>query len=114
MKNLIPTEQWGEFTEWARECGYDESFLNLWDSKCLELQRQFLEDSAEAPGRANLATYDDWFPDHRPIVAGQQGGGWISLGGYVDPPPAPNGFATEVRRDSFLGIVTAYRFVRLS
>lgn len=37
--------------------------------------------------------------------------GWISLDGFVDPPEPPNGITTEIRRDAFLGIVEAYRFV---
>ena len=55
-----------------------------------------------ADGKANVATYDDWFPE--------EDSDWVSIG-YSDPPPAPQGFETELRRDSFLGIVTAYRYV---
>ncbi|RUM97884.1 hypothetical protein EET67_09705 [Pseudaminobacter arsenicus] len=36
---------------------------------------------------------------------------WIALGGYIDPPPPPDGFITEVKRDGHMGIVTHYRFV---
>lgn len=61
-----------------------------------------------ADGKANVATYDDWFPDQG--CPEQQDGRWVSIG-YTDPPPAPPGFETEVQRDGFLGIVTAYRFV---
>lgn len=38
---------------------------------------------------------------------------WISLTGYIDPPLAPEGYTTEVKRDSFLGIMTHYRFIPL-
>lgn len=37
---------------------------------------------------------------------------WISLGGYFDPPKAPEGFVTEVKREPHMGIVTDYRYVR--
>ena len=57
-----------------------------------------------ADGRANVATYDDWFPDYQP------NDGWISLGGYFDPPTAPIGFVVEVKREPHMGIVTDYRF----
>lgn len=33
----------------------------------------YYSEESEAPGRANVATYDDWFPD-APIVAQQQCG----------------------------------------
>lgn len=33
--------------------------------------------NSAADGRANVATYDDWFPDSHPIAAAQQGSGWI-------------------------------------
>jgi hypothetical protein len=38
------------------------------------------DEDAEVPGRMNVATYDDWFPDQqvpRPIVAQQQCGGEV-------------------------------------
>ena len=37
---------------------------------------------------------------------------WVSLDGFFDPPEPPLGFVTEVKRDTFLGFVTHYRFVR--
>ena len=37
--------------------------------------------------------------------------GWIGLPGFVDPPEPPHGHTVEVKRDTFLGIVEAYRFV---
>ncbi len=61
-------------------------------------------DSVEA-SMANVATYDDWFPD-------DADDGWISLGGYFDPQPAPDGFVVDVKRDPHMGVVTDYRFVR--
>jgi hypothetical protein len=36
---------------------------------------------------------------------------WIILPGFVDPPEPPNGHKVEVKRDTFLGVVEAYRFV---
>lgn len=30
---------------WAKDGGYDESYLNCGDSKCLALQEQYLEES---------------------------------------------------------------------
>lgn len=40
------------------------------------------------------------------------GNPFVSLNGFVDPPEAPIGFMTEVKRDTFFGFVTHYRFVR--
>lgn len=37
---------------------------------------------------------------------------WIYIGKFADPPVAPKGFKTEVKRDSFFGIVIAYRFIK--
>jgi len=37
--------------------------------------------------------------------------GWVGLEGFVDPPEPPYGHTVEVKRDTFLGIVEAYRFV---
>lgn len=61
---------------------------------------------------ANVATYSDYFPDLPVADNDNREGGWISLGGYIDPPPAPEGFVTEVKREPHLGIVTDYRYVR--
>ncbi|RJG46524.1 hypothetical protein [Mesorhizobium sp. DCY119] len=60
-----------------------------------------------ADGKARVGTYDDWFP----VLVAEQQEDWVSIG-YTDPPPAPEGFTTEVKRDCFLGIVTAYRYIR--
>jgi hypothetical protein len=38
--------------------------------------------------------------------------GWIYLSDFIEPPPAPKGFKTEVKRDTFLGVVIAYKFVK--
>lgn len=37
---------WKAFYAWAKEAGYDESYLNQYDSKCLALQEQFLDEAA--------------------------------------------------------------------
>ncbi|MEL4378356.1 hypothetical protein [Brucella cytisi] len=37
--------------------------------------------------------------------------GWIALEGFVDPPETPPGYKVELKRDTFMGFVTAYRFV---
>lgn len=39
--------------------------------------------------------------------------GWIFIGAFEDPPPAPEGFRLETREDGFLGFVTHYRHVPL-
>lgn len=39
---------------------------------------------------------------------------WISLPGFVDPPEPPCGHTVEVKRDAFLGVVEAYRFVPIA
>lgn len=60
--------------------------------------------NSAADGRANVGSYDDWFPE--------ADDGWISLDGFVDPPAAPAGFVTQVKYDSYMGFVTDYRLVR--
>jgi len=35
---------------------------------------------------------------------------WVHLNDFVDPPEAPEGFTTEVERDTLLGIVIKYRY----
>lgn len=37
--------------------------------------------------------------------------GWIALEGFVDPPETPPEYKVELKRDTFMGFVTAYRFV---
>ncbi|MDE3796961.1 hypothetical protein I7G59_06385 [Sinorhizobium meliloti] len=37
--------------------------------------------------------------------------GWKPIYGFVDPPPAPEGYETEVERDCFLGLVISYRYI---
>lgn len=44
---LVPPSRWAEFCEWARDGGYDESYFNRWDSRSLELQRQFLGEESD-------------------------------------------------------------------
>nr|WP_318254713.1 hypothetical protein [Ochrobactrum sp. UNC390CL2Tsu3S39] len=40
--------------------------------------------------------------------------GWIALEGFVDPLETPPGYKVELKRDTFLGFVTAYRFVSVA
>jgi len=47
-RTIVPPSRWQEFTEWANDGGYDESYHDRWDSKSVELQRQFLEEANEA------------------------------------------------------------------
>ncbi len=42
---LVPASRWQEFIGWANDGGYDESWHNRWDSRSLELQRTFLEET---------------------------------------------------------------------
>lgn len=44
---LISPEEWPDFCEWASDGGYDQSYFNRWDSKSLELQRQYLIEKRE-------------------------------------------------------------------
>lgn len=44
--SLTIVPNWQEFVSWTEDAGYDESYLDVNDSKCLELQRQFLEEIA--------------------------------------------------------------------
>lgn len=43
---LVPASRWQDFIEWANDGGYDESYHNRWDSKSLELQRTFLDETS--------------------------------------------------------------------
>jgi hypothetical protein len=45
---LVPSSRWREFIEWANDGGYDESWHNRWDTKSIELQRVFLEETGSA------------------------------------------------------------------
>lgn len=45
---LIPSDQWADFCEWAREGGYDQPWFNRWDSKSVWLQEQYLEEQRES------------------------------------------------------------------
>ena len=47
-KNLVQSEDWADFCEWARDGGYDQSYFNRWDSKSIELQKQYLAEREEA------------------------------------------------------------------
>lgn len=38
-----------EQTRWAKDGGYDESYLNRGDLQCLALQEQYLEEMAVIP-----------------------------------------------------------------
>lgn len=40
--------------------------------------------------------------------------GWIALCGFTEPKEPPAGYVVEVKRDSFLGIAYAYRFMPAS
>jgi hypothetical protein len=44
----IVFENWGSFVKWAKENGYDESYFNVNDSKCLALYETFLQECWEA------------------------------------------------------------------
>lgn len=46
-KPPVIVKDWMAFYTWAKESGYDESYLNQYDSKCLALQEQFLNEAAE-------------------------------------------------------------------
>ena len=45
-KPPVIVADWKAFYAWAKEAGYDESYLNQYDSKCLALQEQFLDEAA--------------------------------------------------------------------
>lgn len=44
--SLTIVPDWQEFAAWVKDAGYDESYLDVNDSKCLALQRAFLEEAA--------------------------------------------------------------------
>lgn len=50
--NLVRPEEWADFCEWARDGGYDQSYFNRWDSKSLELQKQYLAERDETEAQA--------------------------------------------------------------
>lgn len=54
-KPPVIIKDWKAFCEWAKEGGYDESYLNQWDSKCLALQEQFLAEFAETNSDEGMA-----------------------------------------------------------
>lgn len=43
-KSLTIVPNWKEFVSWAEDAGYDESYFDVNDSKCLELQRKYLQE----------------------------------------------------------------------
>lgn len=43
----VLVRDWHAFAEWAHDAGYDESWLNWRDSKCLALQEQYLQELEE-------------------------------------------------------------------
>lgn len=52
---LVPPEQWPDFCDWVRDGGYDESWLNRWDSRSLWLQEQYLEEMRDADPQSSDA-----------------------------------------------------------
>lgn len=44
--SLTIVPDWQEFVAWVKDAGYDESYLDINDSKCLALQRTFLEEAS--------------------------------------------------------------------
>ena len=45
--SLVIVPDWKEFCAWTRDAGYDESYLDINDSKCMALQEQYLAEVAE-------------------------------------------------------------------
>lgn len=45
----VIVSDWNAFCEWGKDGGYDESYFNMYDSKCLALQEQYLQEMEEAP-----------------------------------------------------------------
>lgn len=54
--NLVAPEDWQDFCSWAQESGYDESWLNRWDSRSLALQEAFLEEQRDADAHDKKGT----------------------------------------------------------
>ncbi len=40
--SLTIVPDWAAFVAWVKDCGYDESYLDVNDSKCLALQESYL------------------------------------------------------------------------
>lgn len=51
----ILVQDWGDFYEWGKEAGYDESYFNVRDSKCLALQEQYLQEMREVQEQEEAA-----------------------------------------------------------
>ena len=45
--SLIVVADWQAFVAWAEDAGYDESYFDINDEKCLALQIQYREEIAE-------------------------------------------------------------------
>jgi hypothetical protein len=45
--SIVSENEWSDFCEWARDGDYDQSYFNRFDSKCLALQQQYLEEQRE-------------------------------------------------------------------
>ena len=58
--SLIVVTNWLAFVNWAHDGGYDESYFDVNDEKCLALQHSYLEEIAEAAVATQLdgATLD--------------------------------------------------------
>jgi hypothetical protein len=44
--SLILVPDWADFVAWTKDGGYDESYLDINDCKCMELQRTYLDETA--------------------------------------------------------------------
>ena len=48
-QSLVIVPHWAEFVSWTKDAGYDESYLDINESKCLALQEQYLQERNEMP-----------------------------------------------------------------
>ena len=66
-QSLVIVPHWAEFVSWTKDAGYDESYLDINDSKCLALQEQYLQELNKMPKdepqkfHADTATTLGWF-----------------------------------------------------
>lgn len=45
--SLVIVPDWMAFYYWGKEAGYGEQYFDINDSRCLELQKTYLEETAQ-------------------------------------------------------------------
>ena len=91
--SLTIVPNWAEFVAWVKDAGYDESYLDVNDSKCLQLQQDYLAEQKEQSTEleAPRMTLDEL----------QEAAGNGKLKGILDGfgiPPAPSSVGLPAKR----------------